>query len=213
MAKLVNSLAVQPPVGVSSFHFISVHRLSHFWIVIFIVHIIGCLAMQLSCHTGHSKAKQSKATTTTKKWAILRVSLPSKLKWAIQLFGSTEDRWKRETKSRHLPVAFNIFLRMLRDRSVATAKNVSDIVEWAAIFRFYVLHNQFQAFTLMFRPICNSNTLLCCRTHKFTWSGMHNEYIQNADVYVDGIFYCCCCCCCRHRCCILHNINYIFQFI
>lgn len=85
----------------------------------------------------------------------------------------------------------------------ARKKNVKRHWRWNGLrffdFMCYIINSK--AFTLMFRPICSSNTLLCCRTHRekesFSWSGMHNEYTQpNADVYVHGIFCCCCCFCC-----------------
>lgn len=85
----------------------------------------------------------------------------------------------------------------------ARKKNVKRHWRWNGLrffdFMCYIINSK--AFTLMFRPICSSNTLLYCRTHRekesFSWSGMHNEYTQpNADVYVHGIFCCCCCFCC-----------------
>lgn len=57
-------------------------------------------------------------------------------------------------------------------------KTWGHIMEWAAIFRFYVLHNQFQAFTLLCsnRYAILIHFCVAAHIHSQRWSGMHNKY-------------------------------------
>lgn len=97
---------------------------------------------------------------------------------------------------------------------------------WAAIFRFYVLHNQSQAFTLCIlysdRYAILIHFCVAAHIHSQRWSGMHNEYTPKRwricwwDIFIvvvsgaSGAASAAAAVAVVRR--ILHNINYIFQF-